>query len=112
MPNWPQPTGEMSVGEAIRGIPFHQIMHNIEEQREKYRQHRYNLPVIDVNQPLNHTIKTNGVQGLLRDRGELYKPTIRQSMRLMSFPDEHVLYFRTQADYNTQIGNAVSRDLH
>lgn len=98
----------MTLGEAIRNIPPWATLHNIAEQKERYKAKPLKRPVANQNRPLQHLIATDGVQALLRDSdGEVYDPTIRQQMRLQTFPDYHILTGSTKKHFTTQIGNAV-----
>lgn len=50
---------------------------------------------------------TSGVRQVFRDPDGDYVPTIRQQMRLQTFPDYYEFTGFTQKDLTTQAGNAV-----
>jgi len=116
LPAYPQPTHGsgpglqpiVTLGQAIASIPFGASRHEIEAHKRAYhaRSSTSKLTVADVNLPQKHLITCKGAQFLLVDGGQSYAPTIRQQMRLQTFPDDYEIA-GTKTEACTQIGNAV-----
>jgi len=96
----------VSLGRAIAAIPPWATDHDVEAQKRNFAIRPLNRSEANVNLPHQHLITTAGAQFLLRDGGRLYAPTIRQNMRLQTFPD-HYQITGTKTDAYKQIGNAV-----
>lgn len=113
LPCWPAKTHGTSPGllppvtydQAVADIPDWATLNDVRGSKLRQADHPRDLPRVNGDMPLNTIIDTSGINRL--DPSGQFVPPHRHLLRVMSFPDHHVLCGKTQKDFTTQIGNSV-----